>query len=147
LETKIRSRNRPWKIILGLPYVQIEGIVETHNFGSQTFAIKGRLGLWICTERSCCPGLWEYLSGWVDLISKHSSPRSLAFWCFGPSVVWSLGHFVSLLMTGFMIFDWSAWWTYPESLLFNIKFLRKQQTPKSTCKCELVTSLVCLVVG
>jgi hypothetical protein len=34
-----------------------------------------------------------------------------------------------------------------ESLLFNVNFLRKQQTPKSTCKCELVTSLVCLVAG
>jgi hypothetical protein len=86
LETKIRSPNRPWKIIcsdfgltaqqgfrgpylvaplseLGLPHVQIEGIVEAHNFGSQTFAIKGRLNLRICTERSCYPGLREYLSG------------------------------------------------------------------------------------
>jgi hypothetical protein len=25
---------------LGLPHVQIEGIVEAHNFGSQTFALK-----------------------------------------------------------------------------------------------------------
>jgi hypothetical protein len=50
-------------------------------------------------------------------------------------------------VTGFMIFSWSAWFTYPESLLFNVNFLHKQQTPKSTCKCELVTSLVCLVAG
>jgi hypothetical protein len=86
LEKKKRSPNRPWKIIcsdfglaaqqgfrgpyllaplseLGLPHVQIEGIVKAHNFGSQTFAIKGRLNLRICTERSCCPGLREYLSG------------------------------------------------------------------------------------
>jgi hypothetical protein len=167
LETKIRSPNQPWKIIysdfgltaqqgfqepyllaplseLGLPHVQIEGIVEAHNFGSQTFAIKGRLSLQICTERSCCPGLWEYLSGWVDLVGKHPSP---ACWCFGPWVVWSHVHFVSWLVTDSMIFSWSAWWTYPESLLFNVNFLRKQQTPESTCKCELVTSLVCLVVG
>jgi hypothetical protein len=46
-----------------------------------------------------------------------------------------------------MTFSWCAWWTYPESLLFNVNFLRKQQTPKSTCKFELVTSLVCLVAG
>jgi hypothetical protein len=59
---------------LGLPHVQIKGIVEAHNFGSQTFAIKGRLSLWICTERSCCPGLREYLSGWVDLVGKHQVP-------------------------------------------------------------------------
>jgi hypothetical protein len=165
---KIRSPNRPWKIIcsdfwltarqgfrgpyllaplseLGLP--QIEGIVKAHNFGSQTFAIKGRLSLWIYTERSCCPGLREYLSGWVDLVGKHPSPWSFACWCFGYCVAWSLVHFVSWLVTGFMIFSWSAWWTYPESLLFNVNFLRKQQTPKSTCKCELVTSLVCLVAG
>jgi hypothetical protein len=41
---------------LGHPHVQIEGIVEDHNFGSQTFAIRGGLSLWICTERSCWPG-------------------------------------------------------------------------------------------
>jgi hypothetical protein len=50
-------------------------------------------------------------------------------------------------VTGFMIFSWSAWWTHPESLLFNVNFLRKQQTPKSIGKCELVTLLVCLVAG
>jgi hypothetical protein len=170
LETKIRSPNRSWKIIcsdfgltaqqefrgpyliaplseLGLPHVPIEGIVEDHNFGGQTFVIKGRLSLRICTERSYCPGLREYLSGWVDLVGKHPSPQSFVCWCFGPWVVWNLVHFVSWLVTGFMIFFWSAWWTYLESLLFNVNFLRKQQTPKSTCKCELVTSLVCLVVG
>jgi hypothetical protein len=180
LETKIRSPNRPWKIIcsdfgltaqqgfpgqyllapsseLGLPHVQIEGIVESHNFGSQTFAIKGHLILWICTETSYCLGLREYLSGWVDLVVKHPSPRSFACWCFGHWVVWSLfTSFLDLwraswssleLVTGFMIFYWSAWWTYPESLLFNVNFLHKQHTPKSTCKCELVTSLVCLWAG
>jgi hypothetical protein len=108
LEMKIRSPNWPCKIIclisdlsaqlafrgpylllahwteLGLPHVQIEGIVEAHNFGSQTFAIRGRLSFWICTERSCCPGLREYLSGWVDLVGKHPSPQSFACWCFGP---------------------------------------------------------------
>jgi hypothetical protein len=46
----------PWPE-LGLPYVQIKAIVEAHNFGSQTFAIRGRLSLRICTERSCCSGL------------------------------------------------------------------------------------------
>jgi hypothetical protein len=120
---------------------------QDHTFGSQTFAIKGRLSLRIRTERSCCPGLWEYFLGWVDLVGKHPSPQSFACWCLGPWVVWSLIQFVSWLVTGFMMFSWSAWWTYPESLLFNINFLRKQQTPKSTCKCELVMSLVCLVAG
>jgi hypothetical protein len=57
----------PWPE-LGLPYVQIQAIVEAHIFGSQTFAIRGRLSLRICTKRSCCSGLWEYLSGWVDLL-------------------------------------------------------------------------------
>jgi hypothetical protein len=163
LEMKIRSPNRPWKIIcsdfrltaqqgfrgsyilaswleLGLPHIQIEGIVEPHNFGSQTFEIRGCLSLQICTERSWCPGLREYLSGWVDLVGKHPSPRSFTCWCFGPWVVWSLVHLVSWLVTGFMIFSWSAWWTYPESLLFNVTFLRKQYTPKSKCKSELDTS-------
>jgi hypothetical protein len=48
---------------IGLPYVQIEAIIEDHNFGSQTFSIIGCLGLRICTKRSCCSGLREYLSG------------------------------------------------------------------------------------
>jgi hypothetical protein len=148
LKTKIRSLNRPWKIVcsdfrltaqqgfrglyllsplpeLGLPHVQIEAIVEAHNFGSQTFAIKDRLSLRICTQRSCCPGLREYFSGWVDLVGKHPSPWSFAYWCFGPWVVWSLVHLVSWLVTGFMIFSCSAWWTYLESHLFNVNFLRK----------------------
>jgi hypothetical protein len=68
LETRIRCPNRPWNIIcsdsgltaqqgfrrsyllaplseLGLPHIQIEGIVDAHNFGSQTFAIRGNLSL------------------------------------------------------------------------------------------------------
>jgi hypothetical protein len=124
---------------LGLPHVQIEGIIEAYNFCSQTFSIKDRLSLRNCTERSCCPELREYLSGWVDPVGKHPSPQSFVCWCFGPWVFWSLVHFVSWLVTSFMIFSWSAWWTYPESLLFSVDFLRKQWTPKSTCKCELVT--------
>jgi hypothetical protein len=72
---------------LGLPHVQIEGIIEAHNFGSQTYAIRLRLILWICNERSCCLGLREYLLGSVDLVGKHPSPRSFTCWCFGPLVV------------------------------------------------------------
>jgi hypothetical protein len=104
---------------LGLPHVQIESIVEGHKFGSQTFAIRSRLSIRICNERSCCPGLREYLSGWVDLVGKHPSPRSFTCWCFGPWVVWSLVHFVSWLVTGFMIFSWSAHWTSPGSAPFS----------------------------
>jgi hypothetical protein len=66
---------------LGLPNVKIESIVEADNFGSQTFAIRGRLNLRICTESSCCPELREYLSRWVDLVGKHPSPLSFAWWC------------------------------------------------------------------
>jgi hypothetical protein len=60
-------------------------------------------------DRSCCPGLREYLSGGVDLVGKHPSPRSFTCWCFGPWVVWSIIHFVCWLVTGFMIFSWSVW--------------------------------------
>jgi hypothetical protein len=142
LKTKIKSPNRPWKIIcydfgltaqqgfqglyllaplseLGLPHVQIKGIiVEAHNFGSQTFSIKVRLSLWIYTERSCCPELREYLSGWVDLVGKHPSPRSFACWCFCPWVVWSLVHFMSDL--------WRASWSSLElldELILKVSFL------------------------
>jgi hypothetical protein len=66
----------PWPE-LGLPHVQIESIIEAHTFGSQTFAIRGRLSLLICTERSCFPGLREYLLGWVDLVGKYPSPGVL----------------------------------------------------------------------
>jgi hypothetical protein len=115
----------PWPE-LGLPHVQIEGIIETHNFGNQTFDIRGRLSFRICTEISCCPGLWEYLSGWVNLVVKHPSPRSFTASCFGPWAIWNHVHHVSWLVPGFTIFSWSAWWTYLESLLFNVIFLRKQ---------------------
>jgi hypothetical protein len=89
----------PWHA-LGLPYVQIEASVEAHNFGTQTFAIRGRLSLWICTERSWCSGLREYLSGWVDLVSKPPSPRSFTCWYFGPWVIWSHVHFNFLTCDG-----------------------------------------------
>jgi hypothetical protein len=84
----------PWPE-LGLPYVQIEAIVEAHNFDSQTFAVRGRLSLRIYIERACCSGLWEYLSGWVDVVGKPSSPRSFTCWCFGPWVIWSCVHLMS----------------------------------------------------
>jgi hypothetical protein len=66
----------PWAE-LDLPYVQIEDIVEAHNFGSQTFAIRGRLSLRICTERSCCSGLREYLPSCVDLVGRPLVPGVL----------------------------------------------------------------------
>jgi hypothetical protein len=94
----------PWPE-LGLPCVQIEAIIEAHNFGSQTFAIRGRLDLRICTERSCCLGLRDYILGWVDLIGKPPSPRSFTCWCLGPWIIWSRVHFMSWLLTGFMIFS------------------------------------------
>jgi hypothetical protein len=131
LETRIRSPNRPWKIIcsdfrltaqqafrgsyllaplseLGLPHIQIEGIIDAHNFGSQNFVIRGHLSLWICTERSCCPGLWEYLSGWVDLVCKHPSPRSFTCWCFG------LGSF-GIVFTSCLDL-WQASWSFHKVL-------------------------------
>jgi hypothetical protein len=169
LETKRRSPNRSWKIICSdfrltaqqgfrgpyflAPYPNWAFHMSKSTASSRptTLVVKllplKALSLRICTERSYYPGLREYLSGWVDLNGKHPSPRSFTCWCFGPWVVWSHVHFVSWLVTGFMILSWSVWWTYPESLLFNVNFLRKQQTPNSTCKCELVTSLVCLVAG
>jgi hypothetical protein len=69
-----------------------------------------------------CPGPWSF-------------PAS----CFGPWALWSHVHEVSWLVSVFMIFSWSAWWTYPESLLFNVNFLRKQRTPKLTYESELDT--------
>jgi hypothetical protein len=99
-------------------------------------------------------GLWRRFLHGLGLNPCHASFAvfwlsrwRLACWRFGPRVIWSHIHRVSWLVTGFMIFSGSAWWTYPESLLFNVNFLHKQQTPKSTCKCELVTTLVCLVAG
>jgi hypothetical protein len=78
---------------------------RAHNFGSQTITIRGRLSLRICTERSCCSGLWEYLSGWVDLIGKPPSPQSFTCWCFGPWSIWSHVHHVSWLVTSFLIYS------------------------------------------
>jgi hypothetical protein len=70
-----------------------------------------------------CPGPWSFTAS-----------------CFGPWALWSHVHDVSWLVPSFMIVSWSAWWTYLESLPLSASFLRKQQTPKSTCKSELDTS-------
>jgi hypothetical protein len=105
---------------LDLSHVQIQGIVEAHNFGIQTLSIRSHLDLRICTERSCSFGLRLYLSGWVDLVGKPPSPQSFMCWCFSSWVVWSLVHFVSWLVTGFMILSKSAWWTLPESTPLSI---------------------------
>jgi hypothetical protein len=69
-----------------------------------------------------------------------SGPWSFTTSCFCPWAIWSHGHDVSWLVLGLMIFPWSARWTYLESLLLSASSLRKQQTPKSTCKSELDTS-------
>jgi hypothetical protein len=72
---------------------------------------------------------------------QHLLSRSLEFHgFFGPWALWSHVHDVSWLVSGFMIISWSAWWTYPESLPLSSSFLRKQQTPKSTCESEFDTS-------
>jgi hypothetical protein len=124
---------------LGLPHIQIEGIVEAQNFGSQTFAIKGRLSPWICTERSCCPELREYLSGWVDLVGKHPSPWSFACWCFDPWVVWSLVHFVSWFVTSFMIFSWCG---HPKSYTSGWRRHTNKSKPRTnyTKSCQETTT-------
>jgi hypothetical protein len=49
--------------------------------------------------------LREYLSGWADLVGKHPSPRSFMCWFFSPWIIWSRVHFMSWLVTGFMIFS------------------------------------------
>jgi hypothetical protein len=92
----------PWHEF-GLPHVQIEAIVKAHNFGINISCIRVRLSLRICIGRSCYSGLREYLSGWVDLVGKPPSPLSFTCWCFGPWVIWSIVHFVSWLVKGFMI--------------------------------------------
>jgi hypothetical protein len=69
-----------------------------------------------------------------------SDPWSFTVSCFDPWAIWSHVHDMSWLVSGFMIFSWSAWWTYPESLPLSANFLRKQQTSKSTCESEFDTS-------
>jgi hypothetical protein len=56
----------PWPK-LGLPHIQIQGIVEAHNFGSQTFAIRGCSSVRICTKGHVVLGC-EYISR-AELIS------------------------------------------------------------------------------
>jgi hypothetical protein len=92
-------------------------------------------------------GPWRRLLHGLDRAPCRASfsifcPRPWSFpaSCFGPWAIWSYVHDVSWLVPGLMIVSWSAWWTYPEGLLFNVNFLRKQQTPKSTCESEFDTS-------
>jgi hypothetical protein len=91
-------------------------------------------------------GPWHHLLHGLDKAPCHASfkifclgPWSFPVSCFGPWDIWSHIHDVSWLVSGFMIVSWSAWWTCPESLPLSASFLRKQQTPKSTCKSELDT--------
>jgi hypothetical protein len=44
------------------------------------------------------------------------SPRSFTPSCFRPWTVWSHVHFVSCLLSGFMMFSQGAWWTLLGSL-------------------------------
>jgi hypothetical protein len=69
-----------------------------------------------------------------------SGPWSFMVHASVPGDIWSHVHDVPRLLSGFMIFSWIAWWTYPESLPLSASFLRKQQTPKSTWESELDTS-------
>jgi hypothetical protein len=78
-------------------------------------------------------GPWHHLLHGLDRAPCRASfnifcsgPWSFTTSCFGPWAIWSHVHHVSWLVPGFMIFSWSALWTYPESLLFNVSFLRKQ---------------------
>jgi hypothetical protein len=125
---------------LGLPHVQIEGIGEVHNFSSQTFAVKNHLSFRICTERSCCPELQEYLSGWVDLVGKHQVPGVLRV---DASV---LGLFV-VLFTSCIDLWWASWSSLEvlDDLISEVSSLTLISCVNN--KCELVTSLVCLVAG
>jgi hypothetical protein len=92
-------------------------------------------------------GPWHHLLHGLDRAPCRTSfsifclgPCSFTASCFGPWALWSHVHDVSWLVLGFIIVSWSAWWTYLESLPLSVSFLRKQQTPKSTCKSELDTS-------
>jgi hypothetical protein len=62
---------------LDLPHIQIEGIVDAHNSGSQTFAIRGHLNLGIYTERLCCPGLREFSRAELISLVNIQVPRVL----------------------------------------------------------------------
>jgi hypothetical protein len=92
-------------------------------------------------------GPWHRLLHGLDRAPCHASFSifCLGPWispasCFGPWAIWSHVHEVSWLVPGFMVVSWSARWTHPESLPLSASLLRKQQTPKSTCKSELDTS-------
>jgi hypothetical protein len=72
------------------------------------YAIRDRLSPWICIGRLCCSGLREYLSGWIDLMSKS------------PNLKATLGHLEScslrvLTYVGLHYLLISARWTLPES--------------------------------
>jgi hypothetical protein len=92
-------------------------------------------------------GSWRRLLHGLDRAPCRASfsifcpdPWSFPASCFSPWALWSHVHDVSWLVSGFMIVSCSAWWTYLESLPLRSSFLRKQQTPKSTCESELDTS-------
>jgi hypothetical protein len=91
----------PWPK-LGLPYVQIEALVEAHKFGSQTFAIRGRLTLWIWTKRSCCSGLRDISQGELISLVNLLVPRVLHVDAF------VLGSF-GVVFTSCLNLWWASW--------------------------------------
>jgi hypothetical protein len=103
-------------------------------------------GCFSCDSLFVCTCMWAFdvvsftVKAWILAIQASLFSR----WVpedlhVDASVLGSFGvMFITCLLSGFMIFFQSAWWTYPESLLFSIDFLRKQWTPKLTCKSELV---------
>jgi hypothetical protein len=87
-------------------------------------------------------GLWHFAIK-LRRLAIQVSPSSVlvpGVLYIDTSVLWPFGvAFIACLrlLSGFTIPFQSAWWTYPESLLFVVDFLRKQWTLKSTCKGEL----------
>jgi hypothetical protein len=139
LETKMRSPKWPRKIIylisdlsakqafrgpcilapwseLDFPYVQIEALNKAHNFGSQHLTIRGHLSPRICIGRSWCFGLCQYLSGWIDLMSKSPNHKT------------TLGH---LELCSLRVL------TYVR-LHYLLISAQKHHAPKTICKSDLL---------
>jgi hypothetical protein len=62
---------------LCFPYVWIEALNNDYNIDNQFVFIRGSSGLRICTGRSWCLGLLEYLFGWLDLVDIFPTPQFL----------------------------------------------------------------------
>jgi hypothetical protein len=90
-------------------------------------------------------GPWRQLLHNLDRTPCHASfnifysgPWSFTSSFFGPWAIFNHVHDVSWTVSGFKIFSWSAWWTYPEGLPLSASFLINNKLQNRHARVNLI---------